>query len=147
MQHATIHRVGKFLLLVVLVVLAACGESAPSSQQLQGSLPIEAPQSAQAGDEIDVAIGPVSVSNGTPIGLVTVGSHGPRVYNASFNASGMAYFTIPSDHTRQSGYLALIAVAQQARGETNVILETTTTSPVSMLAANLSARAPGVAWG
>ncbi|GAB4516223.1 MAG: hypothetical protein OHK0046_21180 [Anaerolineae bacterium] len=66
-------------------------------------------------------IGPVSASNGTPVGLIMLGTYGPKVYNTVFDA-GVAHFVIPSKDTRQPGYLALIAAAEDARGEASIIL-------------------------
>lgn len=97
---------------------------------LTGDLPINAPKIANAGDEIAVTVGPVSVNNNTPIGLVVVGTHGPRVYNTVFE-SGLAHFIIPPKDTRQPGYLALIAASEDARGETSIILNQDRTASAS----------------
>ena len=106
--------------LALLLISAGAGMS-PQVTRLSGDLPIGAPRVASTGDQINVQIGPVSVSNGTPVGLVMVGAHGPRVYNATFEA-GMAHFVIPSGDTSQPGYLALIVAADDARGEASILL-------------------------
>lgn len=105
--------------LVLLLVLVACVSEA--RQPLTGTLPVMAPLTALAGQEIQVVVGPVDVDNGTPIGMVLVGTYGPRVYNTVF-ASGVAAFTIPSEHTLQPGYLALIVAVDKARGEASIVL-------------------------
>jgi hypothetical protein len=109
------------VLLLALLLIAAGDGLSPHGTRLTGDLPIGAPRVASTGDQINVEIGPVSVSNGTPVGLVMVGAHGPRVYNATFEA-GMAHFVIPSGDTLQPGYLALIVAADDARGETSILL-------------------------
>jgi hypothetical protein len=103
---------------LLLLLIAACQ---PAPHILTGNLPIEAPQSITVGDTVNVKVGPIIVSDGTTVGLVMVGKHGPRVYRSTFE-SGVAQFTIPSEHTLQPGYLALIAAAESARGETGVLL-------------------------
>ncbi len=102
------------------LIANACTSHTPP--YLTGSLPIEAPRVAYAGDQIEIIIGPVAAHNGTPIGLVMVGTYGPKVYNTVFQ-SGLAYFTIPSGDTLQPGYLAFIAAADDARGEISIILK------------------------
>ncbi len=105
-------------LMSVLLIFAACSPN----RALTGKLPIDAPALANAGEQIDVTVGPVpNASNGTAVGLVMLGTYGPRVYQGQFEA-GLAHFTIPSEHTLQPGYLALIAAADQARGEASIIL-------------------------
>lgn len=108
-----------------LVLLTQC----TSGAALTGNLPIEAPDVANAGDQIAVTIGPVSADNGTPVGLVMLGTYGSRVYRAEFHA-GMAHFTIPAEHTLQPGYLALIVAAEEARGEASIILFSTKASTI-----------------
>jgi hypothetical protein len=91
---------------------------------LSGNLPIAAPQAIHAGETMQVIIGPVAqAQNGTPVGLVIVGAYGPHVYQSVFQA-GQDHFHIPSDATLQSGYLALIAAAEEARGGASVRLVT-----------------------
>lgn len=109
------------LSLVMLLVFAACRGIDPHTSKLTGVLPIGAPAVASTGQQIDVEIGPVVTSNGTPVGLIMVGAHGPRVYNTTFEA-GMAHFVIPSKDTLQPGYLALIVAAEDARGEASILL-------------------------
>lgn len=103
--------------LLIALVLSQC----TSSQRLSGHLPIEAPLIANAGDQIAITIGPVAVDNGTPVGMVMLGTYGSRVYQTEFYA-GLAHFTIPAEHTLQPGYLALIVAAEEARGEASIIL-------------------------
>jgi hypothetical protein len=110
---------------LLMAVLGGCGPDASPPESLSGNLPIEAPSSAVVGQAIDVVIGPIAVRDGTPVGLVTVGSHGPHVYRTVFDATGRAYFTLPSDDTRQPGYMALIAAADNARGESSIVLFST----------------------
>lgn len=109
----------------MLIVQACGGGSGPIP--LTGVLPVAAPNAAHAGQSIQVTVGPVEVDNGTPIGMVLVGTFGPRVYNSVFEA-GMAQFIIPPEHTLQPGYVALIFAAQEARGEASIVLFTASRS-------------------
>ncbi|NJL57813.1 hypothetical protein HC928_23790 [bacterium] len=111
--------------LLLIFILSQC----TSDSRLTGYLPIEAPMVANAGDQIAITIGPVVVDNGTPVGLVMLGTYGPRVYRTEFQ-SGLAYFTIPAEHTLQPGYLALIVAAEEARGEASIILFSTEASTI-----------------
>lgn len=104
--------------LSLLFVLTTCQ---PVDQPLSGDLPIFAPEAINVGDVVHVQVGPVHVRDGTLVGLVMVGKHGPRVYRSTFE-EGIARFTIPGEHTMQPGYLALIAAADSARGEAGVLL-------------------------
>ncbi len=83
---------------------------------------MHAPQTITVGTAFTVTVGPVTVSDGTQVGLVMMGKHGPRVYHSSFT-HGVAQFTIPGEHTRQPGFFAFVAAAQNARGETGMRLE------------------------
>lgn len=94
----------------------------PPIPTLTGWLPLNVPTGAQVGHTIDVVVGPVPQSQGKLVGLVVVSTDGPFTYNAVFDPSGMAYFTIPADATRQVGYLALIVAADDARGEASILL-------------------------
>lgn len=123
-------RVFIFSLFVCLFVLVSCQQSPQPITPLRGELPIDVPRVASVGQSIDVQIGPVPALNGTPIGLIAVGTQGPRVYNTVFN-SGMARFMIPSTDTRQPGYMALIAAADDARGEASIIIAATSSSSAS----------------
>lgn len=108
-----------------ITIAAACSQNIG----LTGELPVDAPALANAGEKIAVTVGPVpGANNGTSVGLVMLGTYGPRVYRSHFEA-GLAYFTIPAAHTLQPGYLALIVASGDARGEASVILfsERTTT--------------------
>lgn len=120
-MRSTFARASRNLILIsigILILLVSCMDG---MQPLAGRLPIEAPRVAYAGDEINITVGPVTANNGTPVGLVMVGTYGPKVYNTVFQ-SGIAHFTIPSKDTRQPGYLALIAASDEARGEASIIL-------------------------
>lgn len=107
-----------FICFFLSVLPVSCGNE---TAQLSGILPIDAPSIVVTGTQIEVRVGPVEANNGTPIGLVAVGTYGPRVYHSEFQ-SGEARFLIPADDTRQPGYLALIVAADDARGNTSVIL-------------------------
>lgn len=112
--------------LLWLTVAVACTRNT----ELTGILPIEAPALANAGEKIAVTVGPVpDATNGTAVGLVMLGTYGPRVYRAEFE-SGLAMFTIPADHTLQPGYLALIAASENARGEASIILFSNPTTTI-----------------
>lgn len=102
----------------MLLLLFACQTQSP---YLTGVLPIEVPNMVDTGTSITVTVGPVQAIDGTNIGLVIVGKHGPRIYRGTF-ISGFAEFTIPKEDTRQPGYFAVIAAAGDARGETGMIL-------------------------
>jgi hypothetical protein len=88
---------------------------------LTGELPISAPEMITVGDTVNVTVGPVEVSDGTLVGLVMVGKHGPRVYRGIFE-QGIAFFNIPAEHTMQPGHLAFIAASESARGEFSMTL-------------------------
>jgi hypothetical protein len=105
--------------LCTLVCLAGC--MGANRLPLTGDLPVAAPLASHAGEAIQIVVGPVEVDNGTPIGMVLVGTFGPRVYNTVFT-SGIAAFIIPAEHTLQPGYLALIVAVDSARGEASIIL-------------------------
>jgi hypothetical protein len=103
----------------MLLLLFACQSQ---STYLTGILPISAPNTVDTGTSIIVTVGPVTEAiDGTNIGLVVVGKHGPRIYRATF-VNGFAEFTIPKEDTLQPGYFAVIAAAGDARGETGMIL-------------------------
>jgi len=107
-----------FLMLALLVAIYACQTAIP----LSGDLPVHAPQTLTVGTAFTVTVGPVTVSDGTQVGLVMMGKHGPRVYHSSFS-HGVAQFTIPGEHTLQPGFFAFVAASQNARGETGMRLE------------------------
>lgn len=88
---------------------------------MMSELPIIAPHTIIAGQSVIVRVGPVDAADGVIVGLVMIGKHGPHVYRAAF-LNGMAEFTIPGEHTRQPGSLALIAASGSARGEASVLL-------------------------
>ncbi|MDX1991438.1 MAG: hypothetical protein SF029_03570 [bacterium] len=115
------------LVLSLALVLASACAGGTLRQPLSGVLPVAAPNAVRAGSQIEVIVGPVDVDNGTPIGMVMVGAYGPRAYSAVFQA-GLAHFIIPSEHTLQPGYLALIFAAEEARGETSIVLVSTRSS-------------------
>lgn len=104
------------------VVLAAHAVLYAPILSPSGHLPVHVPLGAAAGDVLHITIGPVTVMNGTPVGLMLVGMQGPRLYQAEFQA-GHALFTIPAEHTLQPGYLALIAASGAARGEASIVLK------------------------
>lgn len=107
-----------FLMLALLVAIYACQTAIP----LSGDLPVHAPQTITVGTAFTVTVGPVTVSDGTQVGLVMMGKHGPRVYHSSFT-HGVAQFIIPGEHTLQPGFFAFVAASQNARGETGMRLE------------------------
>ncbi|MFW5691729.1 MAG: hypothetical protein ACOCX3_00090 [Chloroflexota bacterium] len=126
---------------ITLVLVSGACSTDRQPPNLTGRLQINAPHSANAGEVIEVSVGPVVASHGLPVGLVAVGTKGPQVYTTAFDSAGMAYFTIPSDDTRQPGYLALIAAADDARGEASILLTSARESIVGR------ADAPGIAIG
>lgn len=107
--------------LLVGLFITACTQADKIIPTLTGNIPIHAPSVANAGSAIDIVVGPVNVADGTPIGLVIVGVHGPKVYNTVFQ-DGQAYFKIPPNDTYQPGYVALIVASQEARGEASIIV-------------------------
>ena len=106
-----------------LIVVTACTTAPNNIPKLTGNITIHAPATASAGSAIEISIGPLNVANGTPIGLVMVGVHGPKVYNTVFT-DGKAFFQIPSTDTHQPGYVALIVASENARGEASIIVFT-----------------------
>jgi len=109
------------VILLVGLFITACTQADKIIPTLTGNIPIHAPSTASAGSSIDIRVGPVNVANGTPIGLVMVGVHGPKVYHTVFQ-NGLAHFKIPSSDTYQPGYVALIVASQEARGEASIIV-------------------------
>ncbi|TVR24576.1 MAG: hypothetical protein EA396_01210 [Anaerolineaceae bacterium] len=105
----------------LLLMVVSC---APSQQSpiLSGQLPVSAPPTAQVGHTIEVSVGPVPESGGKSIGLVVISANGPFTYSAVFDEHNMAYFTIPTDVTGQSGYIALILAVEDARAEASILL-------------------------
>lgn len=108
-------------LLLSMIVITACTRADKIVPTLTGNIPIHAPTTARIGSAIEVIVGPVDVANGTPIGLVMVGVHGPKVYNTVFQ-NGEAHFKIPPSDMYQPGYVALIVASQEARGEASIIV-------------------------
>lgn len=104
---------------LLLLLITACQ---PGIIPLRGSLPIHVPAVLTTGMPITVRVGPVEVIDGTGIGLVMMGKYGPYTYHSTFQ-SGMAEFFIPGEHTRQAGYLAFVAAAEEARGEASLLLQ------------------------
>jgi hypothetical protein len=110
--------------LLLILLLFAC----QAQTTLTGHLPIHIPDGTMTGSTITVTVGPVQALDGTNIGLVIVGKHGPRIYRGTFE-SGFAEFIIPEEDTRQPWYFAVIAAAGDARGETSMILRSDHNSP------------------
>lgn len=110
-------------MLITTLIITACTSVPVTIPKLTGNIPIHAPATASAGSAIEVSVGPLNVANGTPIGLVMVGVHGPKVYNTVFT-NGEAFFKIPSTDTFQPGYVALIVASENARGEASIIVFT-----------------------
>ena len=104
----------------VLLVATTCGAPPQLPDTL---LPLAVPTQARIGESIPVLVGPVRGDDGLPVRLMVVGRHGPAVYNAVFE-NGFAQFDIAPQHTRAGGYLALIVIAGDARGEASVMLNT-----------------------
>lgn len=103
----------------ILIAFSACRPTLPP---LSGILPIQVPSIIIAGSPLKITIGPVDANDGTGVGLVLMGSHGPHVYHTTFQR-GLAEFWIPGEHTRHPGYMAFVAAADDARGEAGLRLE------------------------
>jgi hypothetical protein len=110
------------LLVMALTVLLTCQTGSPLSDRLSGELPVHAPGRLSTGSAFTVTVGPVTALDGTNVGLVMIGTHGPRLYHSTFE-HGIARFAIPAEHTRQAGIFALVAAAQNARGEAALIFQ------------------------
>lgn len=109
------------LLIMVLCLLMTCQYPPQSTGiSLTGNLPVHAPGRLNTGSAFTVTVGPVTALDGTNVGLVMIGTHGPRLYTSTFQ-HGVAQFSIPAEHTRLAGTFALIAAAQNARGETALV--------------------------
>lgn len=104
--------------MMVALALSACRTALTPAPH---KLPIMVPQQLIAGQSITVTVGPIDAADGTDVGLVMVGSLGPRVYQSTFQ-HGVAIFVIPAEHTLQTGTLAFVAAADRARGEAGAIL-------------------------
>ena len=114
------------LLIMTLSLLITCQNSPqPAGIGLTGDLPVHAPGRLNTGSAFTVTVGPVIARDGTNVGLVMMGSHGPRLYTSTFQ-HGVAQFSIPAEHTRLAGTFALIAAAQNARGETALVFQNQT---------------------
>ena len=114
-----------------MIVFSAC-VSSPTVLPT-GILTIAVTDNANTGQAIQVVVTAQAVSDGTPIGLVIAGRNGPHAYQSTFTA-GSANFTIPAEHSRQRGYMALIAASGEAYGEASIILFSQSTASASQLA-------------
>lgn len=111
------------LLIIAVSLLLTCEyPTQPTGLGLTGDLPVHAPGRLHTGSAFTVTVGPVTALDGTNVGLVMIGSHGPRLYTSTFQ-HGVARFSIPAEHTRLAGTFALIAAAQNARGETALVFQ------------------------
>lgn len=118
MRHPNrVSRIFAYVIGLVLVLMAC----QPTATVLSGRLPIHAPNVITAGMALTVTVGPVEATDGTRIGLVMIGRHGPYIYHTTFH-SGIAEFHIPGEHTRQAGMMAFVAAAEDARGEASLLL-------------------------
>ncbi|MCU0463094.1 MAG: hypothetical protein MUF38_00830 [Anaerolineae bacterium] len=106
--------------LVLAFILSACRAALTPPA---AKLPMTVPYQLIAGQSVTVQVGPTDAADGTDVGLVMVGSLGPRVYQSTF-IRGIATFVIPGEHTLQTGTLAFVAAAEAARGEAGLILRT-----------------------
>lgn len=114
------------LLIMAVSLLITCQYPPSTFISLTGDLPVHAPGRLNTGSAFTVTVGPVTALDGTNVGLVMIGSHGPRLYTSTFQ-HGVAQFSIPAEHTRLAGTFALIAAAQNARGETALVFQDQTT--------------------
>jgi len=119
-RHMMAHLALLLSMVFVLLIATTCG--APP-QIPDASLPLAVPVQARIGESILVLVGPVRGDDGLPVRLMVVGRHGPTVYNTTFE-DGFAQFNITPEHTHAGGYLALIVIAGDARGEASVLLST-----------------------
>lgn len=113
-----------YALLIMGVSLLITCQYPPQSTiiNLSGDLPVHAPGRLNTGSAFTVTVGPVTALDGTNVGLVMIGTHGPRLYTSTFQ-HGVARFSIPAEHTRLAGTFALIAAAQNARGEAALVFQ------------------------
>ena len=122
----------RHILLTLLCAISMACTTVDTNTQLDGNLPVLVQRTVQTGEKINITVGPVEADNGTQIGLIAVGAHGPKTYQSTFS-SGMAHFVIPELHTGQPGYMALIVAAGAARGEASVTLIDRSTVSTSVI--------------
>lgn len=113
------HNLRRWVVIAAFVLSACRAATTPAPIKL----PVSVPDQLIAGQSLTVRVGPTDAADGTDVGLVMVGSLGPRIYQSTF-IQGIAVFIIPGEHTLQSGTLAFVAAADRARGEAGLILHT-----------------------
>ena len=129
----------------IIFILGACAPKT-AANALVGSIPIAAPATARVGDSFSVDIGPLSVPDGTSINLIALTSYGPKIYPIVIR-SGLAHYTFTSKDTQQSGQVTLIAVAGDARGSADIVLQPgDPVEPVTPLIGGRSIIADGAHW-
>lgn len=127
-----------FLAILIGFILASCQKPTPPLIVLTGQLPITVVKTITAGKPVTITVGPAGVSNGIPVTLIAVGSYGPRIYQSSFH-NKTASFVLSGNETQQSGIVSLTAVAGQARGMAQLLIQPT--APVEPLTPLVGARA------
>ncbi|MFT5195712.1 MAG: hypothetical protein ACI9EW_003948 [Cellvibrionaceae bacterium] len=115
------------LFLLGTLMLAACGRlKSDDSEQivsnLTGTLPIEVVNTAVVGQPLDLLVGPIQATDGTPATLTLLGSYGPQILYTTFK-NNHAYFLIPADMTTRSGRLDLVVTSGTAKGATALDLQ------------------------
>lgn len=118
------HRTQYWLTLsLIIFLIAGCGsldKPKTSLSNLSGSLDIQVPESAIAGNEIVITVRSTSIpEEGTPITFLTMNGLGQHLYQSTFSAQ-VASFTLPSEDTRQAGLMTVIARSGQAYGQTHL---------------------------
>jgi len=120
------------------ISLVGCGKAPIAISPLTGNLVISVARTITAGQPVVVTIGPTAASNSTPVTLLVVGSYGPRIYQASFH-NKMAHVALPGKETQQSGVVTLTALAGQAQGSTQMLINPS--NPAEPLTPLIGARA------
>ena len=117
-------RHGYWLLASLILLLATGCRSQPKPKtpvsNLTGTLDIQVPDSAVAGEAIVITVHSTSIPDeGTPITFLAMNGLGQRVYQSTFSAQ-IALFTVPVEDTQQAGLMTIMARSGQAYGETSL---------------------------
>ncbi len=111
---------------VLAVVLSACSvirsDETPTAHVNTVApleIPIQTAPEILAGSPLTVTLGPVDLSEGTPVTVIFNHSYGVRTYTAAL-VNGSANLVIPANDTIRSGFTTITAVSGVHRGSTNL---------------------------
>jgi hypothetical protein len=127
--------------MAILALGAIIGSCTPQTKPLpvlRGDLQVGGPRAITAGESLKITVASLGAPNSMIVTLLAVGSYGLRVYQSSFR-QGEALFLLPGNETRQSGMVFLTALASQARGTAQLLIQPA--PPVEPLTPLVGARA------